>query len=63
MAATGETFEKPGFRPEATRSVTAGLRAISASSAVCGEGDLPLPKPLKGAIVFSKNARDLANIG
>jgi hypothetical protein len=47
-------LRKPGVRPEATRSVTAGLRAISASSAVCGEGDLPLPQPLKGAIVLSK---------
>jgi hypothetical protein len=54
MAAIDETFENMGFDPKATRSMMAGLlRAISASSAG-GEGDLPLPKPLKGAIVLSK---------
>lgn len=36
--------------------MTAGLRAISASSAVLRRRRLPLPEPLKGAIVLSKMA-------
>jgi hypothetical protein len=57
MAAIGETFENMGwFQPESHPFDDSGLRAVAHPPLPCGEDDLPLANPLKGAIVLSRTS-------
>jgi hypothetical protein len=63
MVAIGETFENIGFDPKATRSMTAGLRAISASFAVLRRRPFAVAQAVERRDRALENAGNLANVG